>query len=32
MSLPERFRNIAERSGVKASIEYQFNWILEGNS
>ena len=28
MSLPERFKKIAERSGIKAPIEYQFNWIL----
>ena len=26
MGLPERFRRIAER-GMKAPIEYQFNWI-----
>jgi acyl-[acyl-carrier-protein] desaturase len=28
MSLPERFKKIAERSGIRAPIEYQFNWIL----
>lgn len=28
MSLPERFKRIAERSGIKAPLEYQFNWIL----
>lgn len=28
MSLPGRFKKIAERSGIKAPIEYQFNWIL----
>jgi len=28
MSLPERFKKITERSGIKAPIEYQFNWIL----
>jgi len=28
MALPERFKKIAERSGIKAPIEYQFNWIL----
>jgi acyl-[acyl-carrier-protein] desaturase len=27
MSLPERFRKIAERSSIKAPIEYEFNWI-----
>jgi acyl-[acyl-carrier-protein] desaturase len=28
MALPERFKKIAERSSIKAPIEYQFNWIL----
>jgi len=28
MALPDRFRKIAERSGIKAPLEYQFNWIL----
>ena len=28
MALPERFKKIAERSGIKAPLEYQFNWIL----
>lgn len=28
MLLPERFRKIAERSTIKAPIDYQFNWIL----
>jgi acyl-[acyl-carrier-protein] desaturase len=28
MGLPDRFRKVAERSGIKAPIEYQFNWIL----
>lgn len=28
MGLPERFRKVAERSGIKAPIDYQFNWIL----
>jgi acyl-[acyl-carrier-protein] desaturase len=27
MSLPARFRRVAERVGIKAPIEYQFNWI-----
>jgi len=27
MSLPERFRKIAGRSGIKATLDYQFNWI-----
>lgn len=27
MSLPERFRRIAERSSIKAPLEYEFNWI-----
>ncbi len=27
MSLPERFRKIAERSSIKAPLEYEFNWI-----
>jgi acyl-[acyl-carrier-protein] desaturase len=28
MTLPDRFRKVAERSGIKAPLEYQFNWIL----
>jgi acyl-[acyl-carrier-protein] desaturase len=28
MALPERFRKVAERTGIKAPLEYQFNWIL----
>ena len=28
MSLPERFKRIAERTSIKAPLEYQFNWIL----
>ena len=28
MSLPERFKRIAERRNIKAPLEYQFNWIL----
>ena len=28
MSLPERFKRIAERLNIKAPLEYQFNWIL----
>ncbi len=28
MGLPDRFRKVAERSGIKAPIDYQFNWIL----
>ncbi len=28
MGLPYRFRKVAERSGIKAPIDYQFNWIL----
>ena len=28
MALPDRFRKVAERSGIKAPLEYQFNWIL----
>jgi acyl-[acyl-carrier-protein] desaturase len=28
MSLPDRFRKIAERSSIKAPLDYQFNWIL----
>ena len=28
MGLPERFRKVAERSSIKAPIDYQFNWIL----
>jgi len=28
MSLPERFRKIAERTSIKAPLEYKFNWIL----
>ena len=27
MGLPERFRKIAGRSGIKAPLDYQFNWI-----
>jgi acyl-[acyl-carrier-protein] desaturase len=27
MSLPERFRKIAERSSIKAPLQYEFNWI-----
>lgn len=27
MSLPQRFRKIAERSAIKAPLEYEFNWI-----
>jgi acyl-[acyl-carrier-protein] desaturase len=27
MALPQRFRKIAERSGIKAPLEYEFNWI-----
>lgn len=27
MTLPERFRRIAERTGIKAPLEYEFNWI-----
>jgi acyl-[acyl-carrier-protein] desaturase len=27
MSLPERFRRISERSGIKSPLEYEFNWI-----
>lgn len=27
MSLPERFRKIAERSSIKSPLEYEFNWI-----
>ncbi len=27
MGLPDRFRKVAERSGIKAPLEYQFNWI-----
>jgi acyl-[acyl-carrier-protein] desaturase len=27
MALPARFRKVAERSGIKAPLEYQFNWI-----
>jgi acyl-[acyl-carrier-protein] desaturase len=27
MSLPERFRRVAERSSIKAPLEYEFNWI-----
>jgi len=25
--LPERFRKIAERSSIKAPLQYEFNWI-----
>jgi acyl-[acyl-carrier-protein] desaturase len=28
MGLPDRFRKIAERTSIKAPIDYQFNWIL----
>jgi acyl-[acyl-carrier-protein] desaturase len=28
MALPDRFRKIAERTSIKAPIDYQFNWIL----
>ena len=28
MTLPDRFRKIAERTSIKAPIDYQFNWIL----
>lgn len=28
MSLPERFRRVAERAPTKVPIEYKFNWIL----
>ncbi len=27
MSLPERFRRVAERNSIKAPLEYEFNWI-----
>ncbi|HMG82580.1 MAG TPA: acyl-ACP desaturase [Ferruginibacter sp.] len=27
MALPARFRKVAERSGIKAPLEYRFNWI-----
>ncbi len=27
MSLPERFRRVAERSSIKSPLEYEFNWI-----
>ena len=27
MGLPERFRKIAERTAIKAPLEYEFNWI-----
>lgn len=27
MALPERFRRIAERTGIKSPLEYEFNWI-----
>lgn len=27
MSLPERFRKVAERTTIKAPLEYKFNWI-----
>jgi len=27
MALPERFRRVAERTGIKAPLEYEFNWI-----
>ena len=27
MSLPQRFRKIAERTSIKAPLEYEFNWI-----
>ena len=27
MGLPERFRKIAERTSIKAPLEYEFNWI-----
>ncbi|MES2373238.1 MAG: acyl-ACP desaturase [Bacteroidota bacterium] len=27
MSLPDRFRRIAERSSIKSPLEYEFNWI-----
>lgn len=27
MGLPDRFRKIAERSSIKASLDYEFNWI-----
>ncbi|RYY70107.1 MAG: acyl-ACP desaturase [Chitinophagaceae bacterium] len=27
MALPERFRKVAGRSGIKAPLEYEFNWI-----
>ena len=28
MTLPDRFRRVAERSTVKSPLEYKFNWIL----
>ncbi|OYY02451.1 MAG: acyl-ACP desaturase [Bacteroidetes bacterium 24-39-8] len=28
MALPDRFRKVAERTSIKAPIDYQFNWIL----
>ena len=28
MALPDRFRKVAERTGIKAPLDYQFNWIL----
>ncbi len=27
MALPARFRRVSDRSGIKAPLEYQFNWI-----
>jgi acyl-[acyl-carrier-protein] desaturase len=27
MALPARFKRVAERSGIKAPLEYKFNWI-----
>jgi acyl-[acyl-carrier-protein] desaturase len=27
MSLPDRFRKVAERSSIKAPLEYEFCWI-----
>jgi acyl-[acyl-carrier-protein] desaturase len=27
MALPDRFRKVAERTGIKAPLEYEFNWI-----
>ena len=32
MALPARFRKISDRTGIKAPLEYEFNWIIRSPS